>query len=146
MQIIHTNDGLKAVLELDDAEIKWWRETIGKVRKKNIPPPKESVETFFTNHFDAKSRMIKVDNISSLIREVRGGVWATFIQYEIKFFSEIVGVLVQERDVPKEIMDALITEGTLMRLKDAASRQELVNVISEIYQDYTGRVFPYLYE
>lgn len=146
MQVITTHDGLKAVLELDSAEIKWWRKKIAEVRRRTIPSPVDSVDLFFTQQVDSGLTTLEVDNISSFISEVRAGVWKTFVEHEIKFFTDVVGVLIRDRDVPHEILDAMLTSEVTERLKNFSSRSELLSTLAEIIQDYSGRIFPYFYE
>lgn len=146
MQAIQTHDGLKAVLELDADEIKWWRKQIGIVRKKNIPSPSDSVDLFFKEKVDDVSAKLDVNDISNFIGSVREGVWKTFVEYEIAFFAEVVGVLIREREVPHEILDALLTDEVVARLAQSSERSDLLEVVADIFQDYSGRIFPYFYE
>ncbi len=146
MKIIETHDGLKAVLELDAEEIKWWRKTIGKVRKSTIPAPVKSVEDYFNSNIKTLDQLIETGDISSLIKNIRSGVWETFIDYEIRFFTEVVGILLKERNAPIEILESLITEDTKSNLINSQNSSDLLTVISNIFQDYTGRIFPYFYE
>lgn len=146
MQVIQTHDGLKAVLELDELEIKWWRKQIGIVRKKTIPSPGDSVDRFFKEMVDDAGKQIDIANISSFIASVREGVWKTFVEYEISFFAEVVGVLIRDRDVPHEILDAMLTDDVVKRLSEATERGMLIEVVADIFQDYSGRIFPYFYE
>lgn len=146
MQVIQTHDGLKAVLELDATEIKWWRKKIGTVRKRTIPSPGASVDLFFKENIDDLNAEIDVKNISSFIASVREGVWKTFVEYEISFFAEVVGILIRERDVPHEILDAMVTKEVADRLSQSEDRNALMDVIADIFQDYSGRIFPYFYE
>ncbi len=146
MQIVQTADGLKAVLELDKDEIKWWRKQIGIVRKKTIPSPTESVEYFFKEEIDRHNEIIDINSVSSFIGRVREGVWKTFVEYEITFFAEIIGVLIEERDVPHEILEAMLTEDVVKKLSESIEDGSYQKVIAEIFQDYSGRIFPYFYE
>lgn len=146
MQILQTHDGLKAVLELDQAEIEWWRKKIGVARKKIIPSPSDSVNLFFADQIDAHGLVIDPKNASEFIAKVRKGVWTVFVQHEIDFFSEIIGVLINERDVPREILEALMTDETIEKLANSKDKDSLLEIVADIFQDYSGRIFPYFYE
>lgn len=146
MKVIETHDGLKAVLELDSPEIKWWRKTIGEVRKHTIPSPTKAVDTYFHSLEEHGYANIDVSQISTFIADVREGVWNGFIEKEILFFKEVVGILVKKREVPHEILDAMLTKKMSDRFLTLESRSQLLNLIGDVFQDYTGRIFPYFYE
>ena len=146
MELINTENGLKAVVELDEVEINWWRKEIGKIRKRLIPSPKESVSEFFENNFDHIGRKVDVENISELIQEIREGVWGSFVNREIDFFRETVNLLVHDRDAPKEVLDSLLHDQIGKEIIAATSYDQLVQPLLKFYSESTGRLFPYFYE
>ena len=49
MEIVTSHNGMKAILQLDESEIKWWRGKIGDVRKRYVLSPKELIQ----NHINS---------------------------------------------------------------------------------------------
>ncbi len=146
MELFETPDGLKAILELDAKETKWWRAEIGKIRKQTIPPPTVAVERFFEQSVDHKHRKIQPHEISDFIAEVRTSVWAKFIEYEVSFFSEAIGVLLENREAPKTILQSILTTEIVDSMSDSHDTEGLRAAINDIFKDYSGRIFPYFYE
>lgn len=137
---------MKAILELDEAEIKWWRKKIGKVRTRYVKNSKELISTYVNEVKNDPLFLSKVKETSGFIRSVRDATWDTYIESELNFYRAVVKELLEERTPPYDVLSTVITEETIRELNSSGSHEELLKKISDLFGNFAGRIFPYFFE
>lgn len=146
MDIVTSHNGMKAILELDEDEIKWWRKKIGDVRGRYVLAPKELIRNYIDSVKEEPDFVEKVKNTSSFIRQVRDATWSTYIESELLFYKTVVKELLEERSHPHDVLASVISEDTIAELNATGSHEELLRKVSEVFGNFAGRIFPYFFE
>ena len=146
MEIVTSHNGMKAILELDDSEIQWWRNKIGAVRKRHVLGPKDIIRSHIDSIKGQSDYIDAVRKTSSFIRSVRDATWSTYVDSELLFYRTVVKELLEEREPPHDVLESVITEDTIKSLNDQKSHAELLRQISDIFGNFAGRIFPYFFE
>ena len=146
MEIIISHDGMKAISELDEDEIKWWRKKIGNVRARYILSPKLSIRNYIDTIKSEPDYHEKLRNTSAFIQQIRDETWKIYIESELLFYKSVIKELLEERAHPHDILATIISEGTLQELNALKNHKELLHKVSEIFGNFTGRIFPYFFE
>lgn len=146
MEIVTSHNGMKAILELDEGEIKWWRKKIGNVRSRYVLAPKELIRNYINTIKDEPDYLDRVRNTSDFIRNVRDNTWSTYIESELLFYKTVVKELLEERVHPHDVLATVMTEATINDITASGSHEEMLKKISEVFGNFTGRIFPYFFE
>ena len=146
MDIVTSHNGMRAILELDDDEIKWWRKKIGDVRGRYVLAPKDLIVNYINSVKDDPDYTNRVNNASDFIREVRDKTWATYIESELLFYKTVVRELLEEREHPHDVLSSVITEETILDFNRSENHAELLLKISDVFGNFAGRIFPYFFE
>lgn len=146
MEIVTSHNGMKAILELDEEEITWWRRKIGEVRRRYVLSPKEILRNHINSIKDFDAYVSNVRETSSFIRGVRAATWSTYVDSELLFYKTVVKELLEERKPPHDVLESVISEKTLIDLNNLKTHEELLHNISEIFGNFAGRIFPYFFE
>lgn len=146
MEIITSHNGMKAILELDDGEIKWWRDKIGDVRSRYVPNAKGLIADHVAGLSKQPDFFDQVKNTSSFIRSVRDHTWNTYIESELQFYRAVVKELLEERPSPHSVLATVVSDEVCAGLQGASSQAELLAAISDLFGNFAGRIFPYFFE
>jgi|AntRauTorcE11897_2_1112592.scaffolds.fasta_scaffold36107_1 hypothetical protein len=146
MDIVTSQNGMKAILELDEAEIKWWRKKMGDVRNRHVLGPRPLIRNYIDSIKDEPDYLSRVKNTSTFIREIRDATWATYVESELLFYKTVVKELLEERAPPHDVLQSVISEQTISDLNALDSHEELLRNVSDIFGNFAGRIFPYFYE
>ncbi len=137
---------MKAILELNETEILWWRKKMADVRGRYVLGPKDLIRNYINTIKNDPDYLERVRNTSSFIREVRDATWTTYVDSELLFYKTVVKELLEERAPPHEVLESVISEQTIRDLNALGSHKELMRNISNIFGDFAGRIFPYFFE
>lgn len=146
MEIISSHNGMKAIVDLNENEVEWWRKKIGAVKKHYVKPPKELIKEYIDNIKDRPDFSKQVKNTSEFIREVRDETWKVYLASELEFYKVVVKELLQERTTPHEILSSVFTEETLKDFSESENHEELLKKVSDVFGNFAGRIFPYFFE
>ncbi len=146
MEIVTSHDGIKAILELDQQETLWWRKRIGEIRAQHVKKPKDLVNDYVTSIQDNPEFADHLRNTSSFIQELRKNTWEEYVESELAFYRSIINVLMQERDHSKEVLGTLLNDDVTKALASAKNKHETIAIISDLFGNFAGRIFPYFYE
>jgi hypothetical protein len=117
---------------------------IKSLRTQLVQSPTHYVE----NAFRAMGLTIERLNLDmdSAIREARELSYRKYLEDEAKFHSEILRKLTKNREMPNQIMAAImkpiIQEQGFLNLP----KEDLVLKVSAVSGEYVGRIFPYVYQ
>lgn len=137
---------MKAILELDEDEIIWWLKKIKEIRSKYVLPPKDLVKNYIDTIKDAPDYQERVRNTSAFIRNIRDNTWSTYVESELLFYKEVVKELLEERVHPHDVLSTVITEEAIRKIVSSKNHEEVLKKVSELFGDFTGRIFPYFFE
>lgn len=146
MEIITSHNGMKAILELDADEIKWWRKKIGDVRSRYVLGPRDIISQYIDDIKNEDGYLDRVKDTSSFIRQVRDATWATYIESELLFYKTVVKELLLERAHPHDVLSTVITPEIIRDLNTSSNHEELLRKVSELFGNFAGRIFPYFFE
>lgn len=146
MDIVASHDGMKAIFELGEDEIKWWRKKMGDVRARYVLGPKILIRNYIDTIKDEPDYHEKIKNTSSFIQMVRDKTWIIYLKSELLFYKAVVKELLEERTHPHEVLASIISEKTIQDLNSSENHEELLLKVSEIFGNFTGRIFPYFFE
>lgn len=146
MEIVTLPDGTKAILELDEDEISWWRQRIGYVRAQYVEGPKTLVENHFIEISRSPTYQDSLRQTSTFIRNVREATWAKYIQEELEFYKVVITTLLEERNAPREVLESLLINGALPNVNNAEDFMQRLTSTSDLIGVFSGRIFPYFYE
>lgn len=146
MEIVTSHNGMKAILELDEDEIKWWRKKMGEVRKRYVLGPKDLIRNYIDSIKNEPDYLDRVKNTSAFIREIRDETWTIYVESELLFYKTVVKELLEERAPPHDVLESVISEQTISDLNAHDSHEELLRNVSDIFGNFAGRIFPYFFE
>ncbi len=126
---------MNIIFELEENEKKWWKDNIKKYRKDIVKKP-----TFYIEEYIGKSNIKLVqDEVSKLIIDIREGAWELYLIDEAEFHVQIFNHLIQNREVPTEILTEIFEKNKKLNLEE-------LELIKNTFGEYVGRIMPYLYE
>lgn len=131
------------IYELDGNEKKWWTETIREFRYQVIKKPEDYIENIIRNLNIRKETLQGV--VEDTIKNIRLQSWDIYIKDESKFHRDVLSLLTEQRDLPREILKKIIERNLLNTDLESLTPQELSRKIALIVGDYTGRIVPYIY-
>jgi hypothetical protein len=124
-------------------ESAWWEKTIQDFRRKLIKSPREYIDLSVANKAFTLESL--TSNVESLIRDERESVYELFLKDEAVMNGKVVAHLIQNRPIPKSIYIELIESNLLKENLSTLTNEEIKEKIAEMFGDYTGAIFPYLY-
>lgn len=133
---------MQVIYKLDEDEQNWWSEEIKNFRTKMIKSPKDYIEKFVKENSVSKDD-IKNDT-SKAVNTIREGCWNLYLEDEVVFHREVIKFLLQERDVPKEILGEVIDK-EFVSVEKIELDDKFRTRIADLVGDYAGRIMPYLY-
>lgn len=131
------------IFELDGDEMVWWKNSVKEFRSNIVKEPK-----YYTKQILKKrgiSSELLAQNIDIYIKEIREEVWNLYLIDEAKFHKQIIYHLIQNRDIPKKILEKLVSSKFLEQENTSLNKEAIFNKIADIVGEYTGRVMPYIY-
>lgn len=134
---------IQVITELDSQEKKWWESEIKKYRSKLIKEPKAYAKIIILEKGLTKEDL--ENDVESVIEETREAIWQTYLIDEANFHKEILVHLSNTRDLPKNILEKLISNNLLENF-DELSKDTLASKVAEIVGEYTGKIMPYIYQ
>lgn len=132
------------ISSLSESEEKWWAEKIKEYRHKLVKEPKFYASEILKIEGINKEKLNS--NIDSVIANTREKVWQLYLLDEAKFHAALLTDLFKNRDMPKSILQKLIIKSDFLTETKDIKQQEAYGKLSDFIGDYTGRVFPYLYQ
>lgn len=132
------------VTSLDESEKQWWTGEIKRFRNRFIKKPMHYVdETIRSLNY---TREDVSQHIERLLVDDRDDIYGLYLHDEGRLNAALVSHLIDTRAIPhsifNEIVDSRLLAAGLDHDDPGAFKKELSQVIGE----YTGAVFPYLYE
>ena len=124
-------------------ESAWWEKTIQDFRRKLIKSPREYIDLSIANKAFTLESL--TGNVESLIIDERESVYELFLKDEAIMNGKVVAHLIQNRPIPKSIYHDLIESNLLKENLSALTNEEIKQKTAEMFGDYTGAIFPYLY-
>ena len=132
---------MRIISELDNSEKKWWKAQIKDFRSKSISSPAEHTSNWMK---DMKYSKLEIESdFDNFIYQSRVNIYNSYLLQEADFHKEILNFLSESRDLPKTILEEIIAENMI---SNSINDQNTVKDISRIVGEYTGRIFPYIYE
>tara|TARA_B100000745_G_scaffold296224_1_gene241317 strand:+ start:2495 stop:3391 length:897 start_codon:yes stop_codon:yes gene_type:complete len=131
------------ITELSDVEKQWWDETIKQFRSEFIREPKHYSDTTLRQKGVTLEQL--QENTDQMIEELREETWQLYLLDEAVFHQEVLAYLVRERDLPKNILNAIIDEKVLTEDYKDIGKEEFTLRIAGVIGEYTGKVMPYIY-
>lgn len=132
------------VIEIDKDEKEWWGDKIREVRSEVIDSAESYIEKELRSQNFPKSSIRS--NASKIINLVRDGAWERYLRDEQKFYNQALSSLIEERDIPREILKEVLDNNLLNSEIENLSERALFEKISSVVGDYSGRIMPYLYQ
>ncbi len=127
--------------ELNKAEGEWWSKTIREFRTKMIQSPTSYAKQAMAARGLGPSELLTgLENYLELVRE---DGWNLYLADEMKFHSAVVIHLSETRDMPQQVLEELVASTSLDLDQD---RSGLIHSLANLFGDYTGQIFPYLYQ
>lgn len=135
---------LSLITSLDDAEKAWWKKTIQEFRKRIVREPKAYALEIITKEGVTRDQLSKeVEKYLELLREA---VWLRYLIDEAQFHREVIAHLIQNRELPSNILTQILNEDFFSEDFSGMSKEEVLKRMSKIVGDVAGRVMPYIYE
>jgi len=132
------------VTALSDSEKDWWKDQIKLFRKQYIKPPMYYVDETITKLKYSPEDVSR--DVEKILIEDREDVYGLYLKDEAILNAKLVSHLIENRAIPNsiflEIVDAKLLNTNLADITPEELRKRLSGLIG----DYTGSVFPYLYE
>jgi hypothetical protein len=121
----------------------WWEKTIKDFRAKYMKTPREYIDlSVASKKFSFEDLSSNVENL--LINE-RESVYELFLKDEAVMNGKVVAHLIQNRPIPKTIYSDMLEATLLAGDLSSLSVQEIKDKTAEMFGEYTGAIFPYLY-
>ena len=131
-------------ISLSSQEKAWWGKTIQDFRKKYVKPPKYYADISVAKKNFTSESLRK--NVESLLIDEREEIYNLFLADESIMNGKVFAYLIENRPVPKSIFNDLVDSKILSYGLSNLSAAELKSRLVEVIGDYTGTVFPYLYD
>ena len=132
------------VTMLNEEEKEWWKNQIKDFRRRYIKPPMHYVDE--TIEKLKYTRQDVAQNIEKLLVHDREDVYNLYLQDEAILNAALVSHLTDNRTIPQsifnEIVDSKLLSSNMANIEPEQLKEQLSGVIGE----YTGAIFPYLYE
>lgn len=128
--------------ELEESEKNWWYETIKKFRKNYIEDSLFYISKYTRNN-DLELPDIR-NNLSNYIFNTREGCWKLYLKDESIFFRETISFLVQNRELPKKLMEDSIIENISAGLSNM-DRESQFRELSKTVGSFASKIMPYIY-
>ena len=140
---ITSSEGQDFIFKLDAAEDAWWNKEIQIFRKRIIK------DSFVYLAEAAKKIGLSLDtlnaDVDAVIRDLRSTSYNLYLIDEANFHSEIARHLTNQRDLPKNIMRAVIKPILARKDFPNMTAEALTQHLGDAAGQYVGRIFPYLY-
>ncbi len=127
--------------QLDDSEKEWWGGVIKDFRSRLITEPKLYANNILTESWTNEEEML--NNLDSVIKSARDQIWQLYLIDEAKFHAEVLAYLFMERDLPKSILESLVSRDVLCAIEN---QEDFTKELGRLMGLYAGRVMPYVYE
>jgi hypothetical protein len=135
---------MKFILELDEQEKNWWKNTIKSYRDKFIQKPSFYFEKYLSENNIQKEELKK--DISGSIPIIREGAWQLYLVDEVILHQKVLAFLTKERDLPIEILNRIVSKKLLNHDKINITKENLHKKLAEVVGEYAGAIMPYIYE
>jgi len=129
---------------LDEHEKTWWGEEIKNFRSRTVLSPSQYVQAAILE-MDLSIERLNI-NLDSAISETRAVSYAKYLQDEAMFHAEVFRHLTETREVPSQIMSAIVRPLVGDFEFPNLTEKELAITLSDLVGEYVGRVFPYVYQ
>ncbi len=130
-----------SVMGLSVVESKWWESEIRQFRKEFIREPvhyaKQAIEAKGLGREDL------LTGLEEYLEVVREDGWQFYLEDEAKFHAAVVSHLASTRSAPKELLEISISNSLD---QSGVDRISLLKNLSTTVGQYTGDIFPYLYQ
>ena len=128
---------------LTPEESAWWEKTIKDFRAKYMKTPREYIDlSVATKKFSLEDLS---SDVESLLINERESVYELFLKDEAVMNGKVVAHLIQNRPIPKTIYSEMLEATLLSENLSSLSVQEIKDKTAEMFGEYTGAIFPYLY-
>lgn len=136
---------IEVITSLSDNELRWWRNNLTKLRQQTVHKPAVYINKYFAE--TETSDITKQRNeVSKLIVGIRDATWSMYIADELKFYRQVIDLLMSNQRDPEQILVQLINDDKIREIRKAQSSDEMLSIIRDIFGDFTVRIFPYFYE
>ena len=139
------HEEVKAITSLSDDEVKWWRNHLTKLRQQTVHKP-----AIYINKYFAESESVDFNSqkheVSKLIVKIRDATWDMYIADELKFYRQVIDFLLSSKRAPEQILLQMIDDNKVREIRNAQTTDEMLQIIRNIFGDFTARIFPYFYE
>ena len=139
-----TETGISVLDVLDQPEMVWWGDEIKSFRNRIVKVPSDYIVAAFTEIGLTVERLN--ENLDIAISSVRALSYSKYLEDEAKFHAEVFKHLTESRQVPREIMSALVQPLVGDLEFPTLSEKELALKVSNLTGEYVGRIFPYVYQ
>jgi hypothetical protein len=132
------------VTALSDSEKDWWKDQIKLFRKQYIKPPMYYVDETITKLKYSPEDVSR--DVEKILIEDREDVYGLYLKDEAILNAKLVSHLIENRSIPNSIFLEIVDAKLLSTNLADITPEELRKRLSGLIGDYTGSVFPYLYE
>lgn len=138
------NGELNLITSLNQAEQNWWRSTIKEFRDRIISEPKAYALEIITSEGITRNQLIQ--DTERYLEQLREAVWQRYLLDEAKFHREVVSHLIEERDLPRNILTEILKKDFFNTDFSQLTEDDILKKVTKIVGDTTGRIMPYIYE
>ncbi len=131
-------------LGLSELEKEWWKGTVQSFRAKIVKTPQHYVDLKLKSGSFTKESL--EENVESLLVDEREEIYKEFVASEAELNAAVISHLVLNREIPRTIFDELVESHILNADLTAMPASELKSKLAGVIGEYTGTIFPYLFE
>lgn len=135
---------MQDIKPLSEEEANWWHATIKNFRERYVNSPQHYVDVVMAERNFTRSDLEQ--DIEALLVHAREQIYADYLSDESKLATPLIDFLTQHREIPRKIAHSLVDSRLLEQDKTFKDPKALYQNVIGIIGEYTGRIFPYLYE
>ncbi len=133
---------IETIFDLSADEKKWWGVTIKQKRNELVRTPEFYAEYAY-EALRLSTEQVK-QTPSDVIESLRETAWHRHLEDECVFHKEIITFLVENRDIPRDIL-AKLYKANIANKYTNLTKEELFKKMTLLVGEYAGRIMPYLY-
>ncbi len=144
--LIKDENNISTIVDLSESEKIRWRKEFGLIRSKEQLTPAAYIDLAVNKLGGHEVLRKEVEETTQLIYKIRSLAWDIYIQHEQMVCGKALAGLLKENASTKTILKELLQNGALKALTAAKNEDDLLENLSQVVGDISGRIFPYQYE
>jgi hypothetical protein len=138
--------GIPAIVDLTEDEKMVWRKEFGAIRKKEQLAPAAYID-LAVEKLGGHHELAKISHqTTKLIFLIRETAWNIYIQHEQMVCGKALEQLLRTNTETRSILKQMIEHDGLKKINEATNDEEVLDVVSHIIGELSGRIFPFQYE